>query len=347
VMLGYSDSNKDGGFLTANWELYKAEVELVKVFARHGVKLRLFHGRGGSVGRGGGPSYQAILAQPHGSVAGQIRITEQGEVIASKYSDPDIGRRNLETLLAATFEATVLRAGGGEQAAYLEVMEEMSAAAFAAYRKLVYETPGFVQFFRSATPISEIADLNVGSRPASRKKTDRIEDLRAIPWVFSWSLSRIMLPGWYGFGAAVEALIARRGEAGMELLRQMYREWPFFSTLLSNMDMLLAKSDISIASRYAELVTDVELRESIFARIQDEWHRTVRYLLAITGQNDLLEANPALSRSLRNRSPYIDPLNHLQVELLRRYRAGGTQERTRRAILLTINGIAAGLRNSG
>jgi len=347
VMLGYSDSNKDGGFLTANWELYKAEVELVKVFARHGVKLRLFHGRGGSVGRGGGPSYQAILAQPHGSVAGQIRITEQGEVIASKYSDPDIGRRNLETLLAATFEATVLRPGGGEQAAHLEVMEEMSAAAFAAYRKLVYETPGFVQFFRSATPISEIADLNVGSRPASRKKTDRIEDLRAIPWVFSGSLSSIMLPGWYGFGAAVEALIARRGEAGMELLRQMYREWPFFSTLLSNMDMLLAKSDISIASRYAELVTDVELRESIFARIQDEWHRTVRYLLAITGQNDLLEANPALSRSLRNRSPYIDPLNHLQVELLRRYRAGETQERTRRAILLTINGIAAGLRNSG
>jgi phosphoenolpyruvate carboxylase len=226
-------------------------------------------------------------------------------------------------------------------------MEEMSAAAFAAYRKLVYETPGFVQFFRSATPISEIADLNVGSRPASRKKTDRIEDLRAIPWVFSWSLSRIMLPGWYGFGAAVEELIARRGESGMALLRQMYREWPFFRTLLSNMDMLLAKSDISIASRYAELVTDVELRESIFAQIQDEWHRTVRYLLAITGQSELLEANPALSRSLRNRSPYIDPLNHLQVELLRRYRAGETQERTRRAILLTINGIAAGLRNSG
>ena len=347
VMLGYSDSNKDGGFLTANWELYKAEVELVKVFARHGVKLRLFHGRGGSVGRGGGPSYQAILAQPPGSVAGQIRITEQGEVIASKYSDPDIGRRNLETLLAATFEATLLRAGGGEQSAYLEVMEEMSAAAFASYRNLVYETPGFVQFFRSATPITEIADLNVGSRPASRKKTDRIEDLRAIPWVFSWSLSRIMLPGWYGFGAAVEELIARRGESGMELLRQMYREWPFFRTLLSNMDMLLAKSDISIASRYAELVTDVELRESIFARIQEEWHRTVRNLLAITGQSELLEANPALSRSLRNRSPYIDPLNHLQVELLRRHRAGETQERTRRAILLTINGIAAGLRNSG
>ena len=346
-MLGYSDSNKDGGFLTANWELYKAEVELVKVFARHNVKLRLFHGRGGSVGRGGGPSYQAILAQPPGSVAGQIRITEQGEVIASKYSDPEIGRRNLETLVAATFEATALRPDGAGQPAYHEVIDELSAAAFSAYRKLVYETPGFLQFFRSATPIIEIADLNVGSRPASRKKTDRIEDLRAIPWVFSWSLSRIMLPGWYGFGTAVEEVMARRNNAGIELLQGMYREWPFFRTLLSNMDMLLAKSDISIASRYAELVTDVDLRESIFGRIQEEWHRTVRYLLAITGQSELLEANPALSRSLRNRSPYIDPLNHLQVELLKRYRAGETDEKTRRAILLTLNGIAAGLRNSG
>jgi len=347
VMLGYSDSNKDGGFLTANWELYKAEVELVKVFARHNVKLRLFHGRGGSVGRGGGPSYQAILAQPPGSVAGQIRITEQGEVIASKYSDPEIGRRNLETLVAATFEATALRPDGAGQPAYHEVIDELSAAAFSAYRKLVYETPGFLQFFRSATPITEIADLNVGSRPASRKKTDRIEDLRAIPWVFSWSLSRIMLPGWYGFGTAVEEVMARRNNAGIELLQGMYQEWPFFRTLLSNMDMLLAKSDISIASRYAELVTDVGLRESIFGRIQEEWHRTVRYLLAITGQRELLEANPALSRSLRNRSPYIDPLNHLQVELLKRYRAGETDEKTRRAILLTLNGIAAGLRNSG
>ena len=347
IMLGYSDSNKDGGFLTANWELYKAEVELVRVFERHGIKLRLFHGRGGSVGRGGGPSYQAILAQPPGSVAGQIRITEQGEVIASKYSDPDIGRRNLETLVAATFEATVLRPEGTGEPAYLEIMDEMSATAFSAYRRLVYETPGFLQFFRSATPITEIADLNVGSRPAARKKTDRIEDLRAIPWVFSWSLSRIMLPGWYGFGTAVEGLVGRRGAAAIEVLQRMYKDWPFFRTLLSNMDMLLAKSDISIASRYAELVSDQKLRESIFGQIQDEWQRTVRYLLAITGQGELLEANPALARSLRNRSPYIDPLNHLQVELLRRYRAGETDERTRRAILLTLNGIAAGLRNSG
>lgn len=347
VMLGYSDSNKDGGFLTANWELYKAEVELVKVFARHGIKLRLFHGRGGTVGRGGGPSYQAVLSQPPGSVAGQIRITEQGEVIASKYSDPDIGRHNLERMIAATFEATLLKPSGTEQAAYLEILEEMSATAFAAYRKLVYETPGFLQFFRTATPIAEIADLNVGSRPASRKKTDRIEDLRAIPWVFSWSLSRIMLPGWYGFGTAVEEMLARRGEEGLALLREMYRDWPFFRALLSNMDMLLSKSDFSIASRYAELVNDIELRERVFTMIEDEWRRTVRHLLTITGQSEVLETNQALLRSLRNRSPYIDPLNHLQVELLRRYRAGETEDRIKRAILLTINGIAAGLRNSG
>jgi len=347
IMLGYSDSNKDGGFLTANWELYKAEVELVRVFARHGIKLRLFHGRGGSVGRGGGPSYQAILAQPPGSVAAQIRITEQGEVIASKYSDPDIGRRNLETLVSATFEASLLRAESAGEPAFIEIMDEMSKSAFVSYRTLVYETPGFVQFFRSATPITEIAELNVGSRPASRKNTDRIEDLRAIPWVFSWSLSRIMLPGWYGFGTAVEELLARHGAQGIAVLKRMYQDWPFFRTLLSNMDMLLAKSDISIASRYAELVSDLAIREAIFAQIQREWHQTVRHLLAITGQNELLEANPALSRSLRNRSPYIDPLNHLQVELLRRYRAGEIDERNRRAILLTLNGIAAGLRNSG
>jgi phosphoenolpyruvate carboxylase len=288
-----------------------------------------------------------VLAQPPGSVAGQIRITEQGEVIASKYSDPDIGRHNLERMIAATFEATLLKPSGTEQAAYLEILEEMSTTAFSAYRKLVYETPGFLQFFRTATPIAEIADLNVGSRPASRKKTDRIEDLRAIPWVFSWSLSRIMLPGWYGFGTAVEEMLARRGEEGLALLHEMYRDWPFFRALLSNMDMLLSKSDFSIASRYAELVNDIELRERVFTMIEDEWRRTVRHLLTITRQNEVLETNQALLRSLRNRSPYIDPLNHLQVELLRRYRAGETEDRIKRAILLTINGIAAGLRNSG
>jgi phosphoenolpyruvate carboxylase len=349
VMLGYSDSNKDGGFLTANWELYKAEVALVRVFSRHGIRLRLFHGRGGTVGRGGGPAYQAVLAQPPGIVAGQIRITEQGEVIASKYADPEIGRRNLETLVAATLEASALASKdrSAERAGYYEAMDEMSVIAFKAYRDLVYDTPGFGTFFRAATPIAEIADLNVGSRPASRKKTDRIEDLRAIPWVFSWSLSRIMLPGWFGFGTATEQWLSKHGEEGLELLKEMYQSWPFFRTLLSNMDMVLSKTDIGIASRYAELVPDEELRDRIFSRIQDEWHRTVKCLLSITGQASLLESNPVLGRSFRNRSPYIDPINHLQVELLRRYRAGDKNDRLKRAILLTINGVAAGLRNSG
>ncbi|MCC7546981.1 MAG: phosphoenolpyruvate carboxylase [Burkholderiales bacterium] len=349
IMLGYSDSNKDGGFLTSNWELYKAEVSLVDVFRTHGVKLRLFHGRGGTVGRGGGPSYQAILAQPRGSVQGQIRITEQGEVIASKYSDPEIGRRNLETLVAATLESTMMARADAlpGEGRYREVMDELSADAYAVYRELVYGTPGFVNFFRAATPITEIADLNVGSRPASRKKSDRIEDLRAIPWVFSWSLARIMLPGWYGFGSAVDRLIARRGEQAVSLLREMHGAWPFFRALMSNMDMVLAKADLHIASRYAELLADQPLRERIFAMLGDEMERTVGHLLRITGQRELLENNPLLARSFRNRRPYIDPLNHLQVESLRRFRAGEQDEKTRRAILLTINGIAAGLRNSG
>jgi len=319
------------------------------VFKRHGIKLRLFHGRGGSVGRGGGPSYQAILAQPPGSVAGQIRITEQGEVIASKYSDPETGGRNLETLVAATFEATLLgvESIAAEDNSWHAALETMSAAAFSAYRNLVYETPGFVQFFRFATPISEIAEMNIGSRPAARKKSDRIEDLRAIPWVFSWSLARMMLPGWYGFGSGVRALQAELGDSGLDLLRAMHRQWPFFRALLSNMDMVLAKSDPAIASRYAELVPDAELRGAVFGRIRDEWQASVDALLAITGQTALLDGSPALSRSVRNRLPYIDPLNHLQVELLRRWRGGETDDRLKRAILLSINGIAAGLRNSG
>ena len=268
VMLGYSDSNKDGGFLTSGWELYKAEVALVEVFRRHDVGLRLFHGRGGSVGRGGGPSYQAILAQPAGAVQGAIRITEQGEVIASKYSNPELGRRNLETLAAATLEATLLQLETAEpQSEYLATMEFLSSEAYRAYRDLVYETYGFEDFFRKSTVIGEIANLNIGSRPSSRRASARIEDLRAIPWVFSWAQCRLMLPGWYGFGTAVKAWLETRPSGGMALLQAMYREWPFFQMLLSNMDMVLAKSDIAIASRYAELVADVELRDRIFRSI--------------------------------------------------------------------------------
>ena len=347
VMLGYSDSNKDGGFLTSGWELFKAERALVEVFARHGVRLRLFHGRGGSVGRGGGPTYQAVLAQPAGAVQGQIRVTEQGEVIAAKYGNPDIGRRNLETLVAATLEATLLpEHGGAPKAAYLEAMDALSEHAFRAYRKLVYETPGFERYFWESTVISEIADLNIGSRPASRKKSTAIEDLRAIPWVFSWAQCRLMLPGWYGFGTAVDTWLAEN-PGGLELLREMHSDWPFFASLLSNMDMVLAKTDLAIASRYAALVSDGALREQIFPRLRAEHRATVQNLLSITGTGQLLQSNPLLARSIRNRFPYLDPLNHIQVELLRRYRAGDRDDRTKRGIHLTINGIAAGLRNSG
>jgi phosphoenolpyruvate carboxylase len=360
VMLGYSDSNKDGGFLTSNWELYKAETHLVTVFKNAGVKLRLFHGRGGTVGRGGGPSYEAILAQPSGTVNGQIRLTEQGEIIASKFSNPEIGRRNLELLVAATLEASLAppdadpahlsRLGGFET-----VMAELSDLAYKAYRQLVYETPGFTEYFFAATPISEIAELNLGSRPASRKKTQRIEDLRAIPWGFSWGQCRLLLPGWYGFGSAVKAWLdqdgALRGER-LDTLRAMFHEWPFFATLLSNMDMVLAKTDLAIASRYAELVDDASLRERIFKSITGEHAVTLARLEEITGATERLAGNPLLARSISNRFAYLDPLNHLQVELIKRHRALAQDpekidERVHRGVHLSINGVAAGLRNTG
>ncbi|HEY5292376.1 MAG TPA: phosphoenolpyruvate carboxylase, partial [Burkholderiales bacterium] len=348
VMLGYSDSNKDGGYVSANWALYQAEESMVAVFRKHGIRLRLFHGRGGSVGRGGGPAYEAILAQPPGSVDGMLRLTEQGETIASKYSDAQLGRENLETLVAATLEASLLHADGPDEATvrYAEVMTQLSEHAYRAYRRLVYDTPGFVEYFRMTTPIAEIAELNIGSRPASRKASWGIEDLRAIPWVFSWAQCRVLLPGWYGFASAVEAWLAEHPQ-GMDTLRQMYQRWPFFRSVVSNMDMVLAKTDLSIASRYAELLEDAALREPVLARIGEELNNSIRYLLQISGQPALLANNPELAQSIRSRIPYLDPLNHLQIELLRRYRAGDTDELTRRGIHLSINGLTAGLRNSG
>jgi len=348
VMLGYSDSNKDGGYLSSNWSLHEAATDLVRVCHAHGVRLRLFHGRGGTVGRGGGPSYDAILAQPAGSVGGALRLTEQGEVIASKFADPDSGRRNLETLAAATLEASLgaRPRSDAEHERHAKAMQELATLAFQAYRALVKNTPGFMEYFRASTPIAEIADLNIGSRPAARAHSGKLEDLRAIPWVFSWSQCRLMLPGWYGFGAAVEQWLAE-GRGTRDELRAMYHRWAFFRSVLSNLDMVLAKTDLAIASRYAELVPDAELRERVFGMIATEWQRTRDALAAITGRDELLADNPTLARSIRNRFPYLDPLNHLQVELLRRYRAGEADERTRRAIHLTINGVAAGLRNSG
>ena len=391
IMLGYSDSNKDGGIFTSNWELYLAEIALVELFddigrggggatagvgsasrvARleagpaggHGgamqggasagsaIRLRMFHGRGGTVGRGGGPSYQAILAQPPGTVRGQIRLTEQGEVIGSKYANPEIGRRNLETLVAATLEATLLQTTKPASAEFLRAATRLSDSSMAAYRALVYDTPGFTDYFFSATPIREIAELNIGSRPASRKPSQAIEDLRAIPWGFSWGQCRLTLPGWYGFGSAVREFLDTPGaksRAGqIALLQKMVRQWPFFRTLLSNMDMVMAKSDLALASRYAELVANTRLRRKIFSAIEAEWQRTADALALITGHKQRLANNAALQRSIRHRFPYIDPLHHLQVELVRRYRAGQTDERVRRGIHISINGIAAGLRNTG
>ena len=363
IMLGYSDSNKDGGIFTSNWELYRAEIALVDLFDELNAKgtavasggatiqLRMFHGRGGTVGRGGGPSYEAILAQPPGTVRGQIRLTEQGEVIGSKYANPEIGRRNLETLVAATLEATLLQPTKPATAAFLEAAATLSSNSMAAYRALVYETPGFTEYFFSSTPIREIAELNIGSRPASRKASQRIEDLRAIPWGFSWGQCRLTLPGWYGFGSAVQTFIQGGSAAEVKertaLLQKMVKQWPFFRTLLSNMDMVMAKSDLALASRYSELVSDARLRKKIFAAIEAEWHLTAQALSTITGEKNRLANNSALQRSIRHRVPYIDPLHHLQVELVRRYREGKADERVQRGIHISINGIAAGLRNTG
>jgi phosphoenolpyruvate carboxylase len=354
IMLGYSDSNKDGGIFTSNWELYRAEIALVELFdelaTTHGIQLRMFHGRGGTVGRGGGPSYQAILAQPPGTVRGQIRLTEQGEVIASKYANPEIGRRNLETLVAATLEATLLQPTKPATKAFLEAAAQLSLASMGSYRALVYETPGFTDYFFNSTPIREIAELNIGSRPASRKASQKIEDLRAIPWGFSWGQCRLTLPGWFGFGSAVEAFVNTEGKdpkAQLALLQKMYRQWPFFRTLLSNMDMVLAKSDLALASRYSELVTDARLRKKVFTAIEAEWQRTAEALTRITGDKQRLTHNTALARSIKHRFPYIDPLHHLQVELVRRWRAGQGDERVQTGIHISINGIAAGLRNTG
>ncbi len=355
IMLGYSDSNKDGGILTSNWELYRAEVDLVALLDQinkgvsnaNQLRLRLFHGRGGTVGRGGGPTYDAILAQPAGTVRGQIRVTEQGEVIASKYANPENGRRNLHTLLAATLVATL---APGKQtkpvpAAFLEVAAALSEASFNAYRQLVYNTPGFAEFFFSATPLREITQLNIGSRPASRKPSQRIEDLRAIPWGFSWGQSRITLPGWYGLGSAVEHYMAQSGDK--LVLQKMFNQWPFFRALLSNIEMVLSKSDLNIARRYVQLASDPRRAKAIFKAIEVEWERTQKALDLISGERNRLASNPALARSIQYRFPYIDPLHHLQVELIARYRAGNADERLQRGIHIAINGIAAGLRNTG
>ena len=341
VMIGYSDSNKDGSYLTSGWELHEASRALVEVTKAAGLKLQLFHGRGGTVGRGGGSSFAGVLAQPEGTVQGRIRTTEQGEVIANKYGEPEIALRNLDALTCGAMLASL---GKGTDHAFTAehgaTLSDLSARSMAAYRKLVYETDGFVDYYRAATPIAEIADLKIGSRPSSRTASTRIEDLRAIPWVFSWSQSRVMLPGWFGFGSAVQG-------QDMAELKAMAEVWPFFRTLVQNMEMVMAKSDMTVARRYATLVPDPALAARIYGEIRDEWQRTHDAVLAITGHDRLLGGQPELDRLIRLRMPYVEPLNHVQIELIRRRRAGDEDPRVREGILLAINGVAAGLRNSG
>ena len=343
VMVGYSDSNKDGGYLTSVWSLNQATRALAKVFADHSTAMQIFHGRGGSVGRGGGSSFAAIRAQPRGTVQGRIRITEQGEVIAAKYGTPESAAKNLEAIVAATVLASLepARTSMEEFARFAQAMDAISREAFDAYRSLVYETSGFKTFFRQMTPLLEIAELKIGSRPASRTKSDRIEDLRAIPWVFSWAQARVMLPGWYGVGQALSQF------PDQGLLREMAATWPFFQATLDNMEMVLAKSDMAIARRYATLVEDRSLAETLYGRIHSAWQTTHDSLLSLTGQSRLLEKNPTLDASVRLRLPYIEPLNLLQVELLKRHRAGETDGRVREGIQLSINAVATALRNSG
>ena len=348
VMIGYSDSNKDGGYVTSQWELYRAQRALVAAAERCDTRLRLFHGRGGTVGRGGGPAYQAILAQPPGSVHGELRITKQGEMVAAKYAQPASARRNLETLLSATLEASCLDAEdlGDDNVRFTDAMEQISGLAFGRYRSLLDGPWNFVEFFQSITPISEISSLNVGSRPARRKDSNRIEDLRAIPWVFGWSQCRLNIPGWFGAGTAFETFAG--DEAQLAVLHDMHARWPFFRAMLNNMGMVLAKTDLGVGRRYAEtLVGDHELREAVFGVIEQEHALARQWHARLTGSDDPLVDNPTLARSIRNRFPYLDPLHVLQIDLLRRHRAGDRDELIERGIQLTLNTIATGLRNSG
>jgi len=353
VMLGYSDSNKDCGYLTANWALYQAQDAIMAVCRRQRVKVTLFHGRGGSIARGGGPAAKAILAQPVGLKDGGIRVTEQGEVLSTRYHDVDLAHRVLEQMAYGVLLGTNEAQRGARKLPrhWVAAMEEMSAAALAAYRACVHDDPEFLTFWRQATPIDEIGELNFGSRPTYRRKGSiSVADLRAIPWVFSWMQSRFNFPGWYGLGSGLDAIL-RRGPEGEKLLKAMYQRWPFFQTTIANAQLTMCKADMSIARLYASLVEDETIREKVLARITEEFRRTEKALLAVTGQRELLENEPVLAKSIKLRNPYVDPLNYLQVEMIRRRRRGKLkkvdQEGIRAVLELTVNGIAGGLKNTG
>ncbi|HKH57207.1 MAG TPA: phosphoenolpyruvate carboxylase, partial [Rubrobacter sp.] len=349
IMLGYSDSGKDAGYVTSNWTLYKAQGLLCSVAREHGVNLRLFHGRGGSAGRGGGPSYQAIMAQPPNTLQGRMRITEQGEVISFKYSMLGLARRNLDTMLAAVLEATADESSGEPESHWTGVMEDLSTNAREAYLGLVYQDEDFLEFFAEASPIGELSLLNMGSRPARRVHNPEVENLRAIPWVFAWTQNRFLLPSWYGAGTAFGDYLEQ--EDGLVVLREMYEGWPFFRTLIDFMQMTLAKSDLRISEKYTSLVSNPRARERLWSRISDEHDTCVGVLLAITGNQNLLDDSPVLQRSICLRNPYVDPLSYIQVALLRRLRAlsadSPEREDVLNVLLLSISGVSSGMLNTG
>jgi phosphoenolpyruvate carboxylase len=352
VMVGYSDSNKDGGYFAANWFLYRAQKELARLADQRGVKLRLFHGKGGTIDRGGGASHRSLRAQPHAAHGGRIRITEQGEVISLKYSNPDIAQRNLEQLASAVVAAQCLPNTGPSEdklARWEGAMERLARVSVAFYQQLVYQTPEFNAYFWQATPIDLVEHLRMGSRPSRRQPTADIRQLRAIPWVFAWTQSRHLLSAWYGVGHALEHFI-RSEPDGLALLRECHREWPFFRTLLDNAEISLAKTDLGIAARYAALVKSRKVRDKVFGLIREEHERSVRMVLRVTGRRTLLANQPVLAQSIRMRNPHVDPLNHLQIRFLARWRAAGLRGRTealRRLLALTVNGIAFGMKSTG
>jgi phosphoenolpyruvate carboxylase len=352
VMLGYSDSNKDGGMLTSTWELYKAHRELHRTAQECGVKLRLFHGRGGTVGRGGGPTHSAILAQPPGGFSGQIRITEQGEVLNWKYADPVLAEWNLELMIAASLEALLPsgklteKAEGPDSARFEEAIEEMSQEAYRVYRREIAENPDVLEYFEQATPVNELDAARIGSRPSRRTRGRRLEDLRAIPWVFGWMQSRHAVPAWFGVGHALEKF-AKGGRGHEKLLRQIVRDFPVIADLIRNVELGMAKADLGIARLYSGLVKNVALRKRVYSMLEDEFQRSRRMILQVTGQRELLGRNRVLSRSIRLRNPYVDPMSLIQVELLRRKQQGQGSENLEYPLGATINGIAAGLHNTG
>jgi len=351
IMIGYSDSNKDVGYLASSWELYQAQRQLAELLSARQVPFVFFHGRGGSVGRGGGPTNIAILALPVHTLNGRIKMTEQGEVISARYSTVPIAHRELELALGAilvqSFQTTDWRAQTEEKpdaGQFEAVLDDMADVSAATYRELVYGDPDFVSFFQEATPIDAISRLQLGSRPAKRASTNDIRDLRAIPWVFSWTQARIILPGWYGIGTALEEGVRRYG---LEQIRTMERHWPFFAATLSNAELALSKADLGIAERYVRLVQDDDLRRRIGNQLRDEYHRSLRMILEITGQERLLDREPVLQRSIDRRNPYVDPLSVIQVELLRRWRQQPDDEDLIQTLHLAVNGIAGGLKNTG